>query len=124
MAKEELEPIEDVLKFIENDLLDDNEQYRFKERRLSINQERWLKRIKTEIEAQKEAIKQLDTWVQSYKKCWEDTKKKLRATQRDNRKLKKNQCHHHPMEIRDSFEVRAEMKRQDDAVKREGHWQG
>lgn len=46
MVKEELEPIEDVLKFIENDLLDDNERYRFKQRRLSINQERWLSHIK------------------------------------------------------------------------------
>jgi hypothetical protein len=39
-------------------------------------------------------------------------------------KLKKKVCRHHPMELRSSNEVRAEMKRQDDKVKEEGHWQG
>lgn len=31
---------------------------------------------------------------------------------------------YHPMEIRDSMEVRAEMRLQDSKVKSEGHWQG
>lgn len=120
MVKEELEPIEDVLKFIENDLLDDNERYRFKQRRLSINQERWLKRIKADAEELKMLRKEIELKTEYIV----ELEGELKDAQAENKKLKKNQCHHHPMEIRDSLEVRAEMKRQDDAVKREGHWQG
>ena len=39
-------------------------------------------------------------------------------------KSRKKRCKHHPIEIRDSMEVRAEMRAQDSIVKHEGHWQG
>jgi len=37
---------------------------------------------------------------------------------------RRKSCHHSSMQMRTSDEIRAEMKRQDDECKREGHWQG
>jgi putative component of membrane protein insertase Oxa1/YidC/SpoIIIJ protein YidD len=60
--------------------------------------------------------------------CFEATITALKTEninlKREVAKLKKKVCRHHPMELRSSDEVRAEMKRQDDKVKEEGHWQG
>lgn len=51
--------------------------------------------------------------------CLEEVRRKLRSALRKLKKAEMEKCKHHPMEIRTSDEVRADIKRQDDEAKRE-----
>ncbi len=75
-------------------------------------------------ESAEELYKQAKFFYNQYEKTNRLLKKANAKIAKLEKQLNKQRCKHHPMEIRSRDEIRAEMKRQDDKVKDEGHWRG